>query len=299
MSSVLAVQNLTKSFGSKRALTGVSLEVGRGQVFGLLGPNGSGKTTTLGIVLGSVHAASGTFRWFDKGASATERRRIGALLEQPTFYPWLCGYDNLCVTAAIKNVARSRIEVALRQVGLWDARRQAFQTYSLGMKQRLGIAAALLGEPEVLVLDEPTNGVDAQGIFEIRSLISEYAAKGGTVVLASHMLDEVEKVCSHVAILKDGAVLKTGTIASVLATRGWIELSATDLNALEGTLKDLLPEARLTRATDLIEVHGATMAPAAINARLAERGVYLGLLMHRQPSLESQYLQLVSKEGAT
>ena len=298
MSDVLSIQALTKNYGRKRALNGVSLDIGRGQVFGLLGPNGSGKTTTLGIILGTVLAGSGSFRWFGTGAGARERRRIGALLELPTFYPWLSGAANLRVVSAIKGARSASSEEALRVVGLWDVRHQPFQAYSLGMKQRLALAATLLGNPEVLVLDEPTNGVDAQGIFEIRSIISDYARKGGTVLLASHMLDEVEKVCTHVAILKDGAVLKTGSITSVLATKGWIELAAPDLTTLERALKEAAPGAHTVRHADHVALHGASLTTSELNARLAASGVYVGLLVQRQPSLETQYLQLVGSEAA-
>ncbi len=293
MSQVLSIEGLRKTYDRKLVLKGLSLSVAAGQVFGLLGPNGSGKTTTLGIVLGVVRAGGGRFGWFGSGNGGRERKRIGSLLEQPCFYPWLSGRVNLRVFAAVKGLADASLDEPLATVGLSVAADQAFGTYSLGMKQRLGIAAALLGKPEVLVLDEPTNGVDAQGIFEIREIIMEYGRRGGTVILASHMLDEVEKVCSHVAILKDGEVLKTGTIAAVLSTKGWIEAAAADLSALERRLKEIEPLARVERRGGLLEIYDAQRSPGEINAKLAAEGVVLEHLARKQPSLETQYLQLV------
>lgn len=303
MAEVLSIDNLAKNYGRKAALSDLSFKVGAGEVFGLLGPNGSGKTTTLGIILGAVHAGSGSYRWFQSGTSGRERRRIGALLEQPSFYPWLSGSANLKIFAAVKAVpgesAGGSVDQALKTVGLWEARAQSFQTYSLGMKQRLALAATMLGQPECLVLDEPTNGVDAQGIFEIREIIRNYARDGRTVILASHMLDEVEKVCSHVAILKDGKALRTGTIASVLSTKAWLEVSAADPDALAKALAELAPLARIERRSEgYFELHGVALAPAVLNERLTQRGVYLSALAQRQPSLEAQYLQLVGAPTA-
>ena len=298
MADILAVHNLTKTYLHKVAVDGVSLTIGQGQVFGLLGPNGSGKTTTLGVVLGALHPDRGSVQWFGQGNDPRVRRRIGALLEQPSFYPWLSGEANLEVVAAVKRLPSASVAEPLRIVGLWEARHQRFQAYSLGMKQRLAMAATLLGKPEVLVLDEPTNGVDAQGIFEIRGIISHFASQGGTVLLASHMLDEVEKVCSHVAILKEGRCISSGTIAAVLSTSGWTEVASPDLAALARHLRELEPEARLVDASgQLLEVHGALLPPAELNARLAARGVYLSHLVQRRPSLESQYLELVGGQG--
>ena len=295
--SVLRLNDAHKSYGAKAAVRGVSLEVAQGQVFGLLGPNGSGKTTTLGIVLGSVRADRGSVTWFGAGSGAPERRRIGALLEQPCYYPWLSGSANLRLFASIKNLPMSAVDEVLKRVGLWDARLGAVQGYSLGMKQRLAIAITLLGKPEVLVLDEPTNGVDAQGIADVRQLIAAFAADGGTVVLASHMLDEVEKVCSHLAIMKDGVVLRAGDIAGVLNTAGWIEVGAEDLDAAVRVLSELEPRAKVERWNRLLLVHAGLLSPAELNRQLLQRGVSINHLFHRQPSLESQYLRLMKGEA--
>lgn len=293
MAEVLSLQSISKQYGRTRALSGVSLTVGAGEVFGVLGPNGSGKTTMLGIALGTVRPSAGTYRWFGQAASGAARRRIGALLEQPAFYPWLSGLANLKVMAAIKRLPPSSADEPLRTVGLWEARDQPYQGYSLGMKQRLGIASTLMGQPEVLVLDEPTNGVDAKGIAEIRAIIDSFARQGGTVILASHILDEVEKVCSHVAILKSGNVLKTGAIRDALATHSWIELGAADLAALERLVRAIEPGARVERRGDLLELHDTKLTPSELNGRLAAQGLVVGHLVKRLPSLESQYLQVV------
>ncbi len=271
----------------------MSLSVEKGQVFGLLGPNGSGKTTTLGILLGAIRADGGSYSWFGQRPTGRQRRRIGALLEQPCFYPWLSGSANLRVFAAVKGISNEVADRQLDVVGLSSARDQSFQTYSLGMKQRLGLAAALMGKPEVLVLDEPTNGVDAQGIVDIRTIINDFAAQGGTVILASHLLDEVEKVCTDVAILKDGVVLKIGPTRSILATSGWIEVAASDLAKVEQAVRELFPSARVERRDERVEIHAANVKPEDVNARLAARGMVLSHLVERQPSLESQYLNII------
>ena len=295
MAEVLSIRNLSKSYKSKPAIRSISFEVGAGQVFGLLGPNGSGKTTTLGIILGAIRKDAGDFSWFASGRSGQQRKRIGALIEQPAFYPWLSGRANLKITAAIRGLPYGGIDAAIAHVGLSEAGEKTFQQYSLGMKQRLGIAAALLGSPDVLVLDEPTNGVDAQGIFEIRNIIKQFAVKGGSVILASHMLDEVEKVCTHTAILKEGNVLRTGPISSVLSTKGWIEVGADSLPELERLVKELYPVARIDRQEGVIALHDVTVGTGELNAQLAKAGIVVTHLVQRHPSLESQYLQLVTQ----
>lgn len=293
VSAVLATHELSKSYGGKAAVKQLSLTVNAGQVFGLLGLNGSGKTTTLAMLLGAVVPDLGSVRWFGQAASARQRLRIGALLEQPSFYPWLSGEANLGVIAAIKRVSSVGVQRALQQVGLWAVRDQAFQGYSLGMKQRLGLASALLGNPEVLVLDEPTNGVDAQGIYDIRAIIGEFAGRGGTVILSSHIMDEVEKVCDYVAILKAGSLHHAGATKSVLAPGGWIELAAADLAALERALHELDAQATVERSGDLLLLRHSSLSPGELNHRLMAAGIFLHHLVQRQPSLESQYLALM------
>lgn len=293
MAEVLALQSISKSYGRTQALSRVSITVEAGQVYGILGPNGSGKTTMLAIALGAVAASSGQLRWFGEPPAGRLRRRIGALIEQPAFYPWLSGLANLQVMAAIKKAPASAVEAPLRRVGLWDARNHLYQSYSLGMKQRLGLAATLIGQPQLLVLDEPTNGVDAQGIYEIRALIAEFAQQGGTVILASHILDEVEKVCSHVAILKSGQVVKSGPIQTAFASQSWIEVGATDLSALARHLHHIEAEAKILVRGEILEIHAGRLSPAEINRELVAHGIIVNHLVKRLPSLESQYLQAV------
>ena len=200
----LTVRNLSRNYGSLVALDGLNLEVEAGQVFGLLGPNGSGKTTLLAVLLDVLHPSGGSFTWFDGAEGEGVRRRIGALLETPNFYPYLNADQNLSIVASIKRVSNAPLDGLLDLVQLKERRRSAYKTYSLGMKQRLALAACLVGDPDVLILDEPTNGLDPEGMVEVRRLIQKIAAQGKTIILASHMLDEVEKICSHVAILKKG-----------------------------------------------------------------------------------------------
>ena len=224
MSIVLSIDNIAKSYGLVKALKGVSFDVPEGSVFGILGPNGSGKTTLLGIVMDVLKSNSGDFRWFGQPGSPEQRRKIGSLLETPNFYTYLSAVDNLKITQAISGRgSEAEINEVLKKVNLFERRRYKFSSYSLGMKQRLAIAASLLGDPKVLVLDEPTNGLDPVGIAEIRELILELRDKGHTIIMASHLLDEVEKVCSHVAILKTGTLITTGPVEEVLMDEDIVE----------------------------------------------------------------------------
>ncbi|MBS1573854.1 MAG: ATP-binding cassette domain-containing protein, partial [Bacteroidetes bacterium] len=211
METVLSLSNITKSYGPVRALKNVSFNVPEGCVFGILGPNGSGKTTLLSIILDVLKANNGSFLWFGQPGSPDQRKKIGSLLETPNFYHYLSAIDNLKVTQSISGRGTvENIDAVLKKVKLYERRKSRFKTYSLGMKQRLAIAATLLGDPKVLVFDEPTNGLDPVGIAEIRELIIELRNSGHTIIMASHLLDEVEKVCTHVAILKTGELLTTG-----------------------------------------------------------------------------------------
>ena len=238
METVLSLDKLSKSYGHIRALREVSFDVPKGSVFGILGPNGSGKTTLLSLVLDVLHADSGRFLWFGHPGSSTQRKKIGSLLETPNFYHYMSAADNLRVTQRISGRGNeSDIEKVLHQVKLFERRKSSFKTYSLGMKQRLAIAATLLGDPKVLVLDEPTNGLDPVGIAEIRQLIKDLHAQGHTIIMASHLLDEVEKVCTHVAILKTGEVITTGDVETVLMDEDVIELSADDFESLNTILR--------------------------------------------------------------
>ncbi|MCD8186627.1 MAG: ATP-binding cassette domain-containing protein [Rikenellaceae bacterium] len=242
--NILTVTHVTKHYGSIRALQEVSFGVPERCVFGILEPNGSGKTTLLGIAMGITRASSGSCRLFEdeKTPPAELRKRVGTLLETPNFYHYLSAVDNLKITAGIKKVPFDQIDSALRKTGFYERRNSKFSTFSLGMKQRLGIAGALLGNPQVLVLDEPTNGLDPEGIAEICSLIRELGAAGHTIIMASHLLDEVEKVCSHVAILKSGKLLAAGKSDEILAEGDRLEIASRDNDRLYRVLKDQLPQ---------------------------------------------------------
>lgn len=292
---VLKIEGLDKRFGAIQAVSDLSLEIPKGTVYGLLGPNGSGKTTTLGMVLGVIHASKGRYSWFGQDPSHEIRKRIGAILESPLFYPYLTGQQNLRLVAEIKGVSPDRIDGVLERVGLTERRHSRFSTYSLGMKQRLAIAAALLGDPEALVLDEPTNGLDPQGIHEMRQLIRDIAAEGVTIVLASHLLDEVEKVCSHVAVLRKGALLYSGEVDGLVSGASRMVLGAADLKGLRAAL---LNETGLEIVSEeggriFLDVTGV-IDPAELNHRLMQAGITLSHLSLQKFSLEEQFLKLLS-----
>ena len=214
---VLKLSGIEKSYGRVKALKGVSFDVPQGSVFGILGPNGSGKTTLLSIILDVLSADKGNYAWFGKPGTPEMRKQIGSLLETPNFYHYLSAVNNLKVTQSISERGnRQDIDDVLRKVNLYERRNSRFSTYSLGMKQRLAIAAALLGAPKVMVLDEPTNGLDPVGIAEIRELILQLQKEGFTIIIASHLLDEVEKVCTHapIALMGVGNAFIWGPLAA-------------------------------------------------------------------------------------
>lgn len=293
VTTVLSIKKMSKSYGAHKALSNVSLEVPKGSVFGILGPNGSGKTTLLGLVLEILYPQSGSFLWFDTAelAAAELRKRIGTLLETPNFYPYLTGAENLAITASIRGYGKDQIEKILQQVGLQDHPKLPFSAYSLGMKQRLALGACLLGGPEVLVLDEPTNGLDPAGIAEVRSLIRALCEGGKTIILASHLLDEVEKVCTHVAILKKGVVLDVGTMNQVLKQDVVIDLEAADRDALKAALDSFSPELQVKPTETGFRVSGE-VSPEKLNRHCFEKGVTLSLLRASHRDLESRFLEL-------
>lgn len=298
--TILSIQSITKFYGGIRALHNVSFDVPQGSVFGVLGPNGSGKTTLLGIVMDVLKASGGNYSWFGEPASEKQRRRIGTLLETPNFYHYLSGERNLEIAAAIKGRSTDDIPRVLELVKLSERAGSKFSTYSLGMKQRLAIASCLLGDPSVLVFDEPTNGLDPVGIAETREMIRELAKAGKTIVLASHLLDEVEKVCTHVAILRRGELLTAGDVNIVLTNEDFIELGAGSENvaALQQLLPGL-PGVRQVRVLDehLLQVHfeDGVMDPEAVNRYCYEKGVVLRHLQLRKRSLESKFMELTDE----
>lgn len=293
--SVLTTQSLTKHYGRIAALNGLDLRIEPGQVFGLLGPNGSGKTTFLATILDVLKPTSGSFTWFDGNAGPHVRRRIGALLETPNFYPYLDADQNLSLVATIKGLSSFDPEPLLELVQLKDRRRSPFKTYSLGMKQRLALAACLVGDPDVLILDEPTNGLDPEGMIEVRKIILKIASQGKTIILASHILDEVEKICSHVAILKQGRCLASGAVGSILGGRPVVEAGISEAGA--GKLHALLtacpfvvnPVKNGTRFSfELAEGH----EPGEINRLAFENGLTLEHLTSKSRSLEAEFLEI-------
>jgi len=294
LSEVLSLHNLHKSYGSVHAVNAVSLSVEKGQVYGLLGPNGSGKTTTLGMIMGLLQPDAGEYQWFGERGTKLHRRRIGALIEHPHFYPYLSVCDNMKIVAKIKDYTSEDIHKALGITGLLTRKNSKFGHLSLGLRQRLGIAAALLGNPEVLVLDEPTNGLDPEGFADIRNIIKEQAAQGKTIIMASHLLDEVEKVCSHVAVLKNGKLLADGPVGRLLTTETMLMLDAADRPRLRQVLEAHPEVARVEELNDYLQVTLAgEIAADALNAYIHENGVSLNRLQTQKPTLENQFLELI------
>lgn len=293
---VLSVHNLIKDYGKIRALNGVSFTVPEGSVFGILGPNGSGKTTLLGIAMDILKATSGEVMFNGQPPSEEVRKHIGTLLETPNFYHYLSAERNLAIAAEIKGRGKENIDSVLQKVNLYERRSSKFSTYSLGMKQRLAIASALLGNPDMLVFDEPTNGLDPVGIAEIRELILRLASEGKTIIMASHLLDEVEKVCTHVAILKKGNLLVAGAVNAVLVNEDTVEVSAKDISGLQHMLQEMGGYKSLTKEGSLLYLNYpvGTADLEAINNHCFAHGVVLNHLHLRKKSLETKFLELTN-----
>lgn len=298
MSVVLSIKNVAKSYGAVKALNGVSFDVPQGSVFGILGPNGSGKTTLLGIVMDVLKANSGEFLWFGQpGGSPEQRKKIGSLLETPNFYSYLSAVDNLKITQAISGRGNKKeIDEVLKKVNLHQRRFSSFKSYSLGMKQRLAIGAALLGSPKVLVLDEPTNGLDPVGISEIRNLILELKDQGHTIIMASHLLDEVEKVCTHAAILKTGNLITIGNVEDILMDEDIVEVSAADLHKLAALLQNIGSGITIDEKAGTVQLvlpkNAARMEE--INQHCFNNGVVLTQLVLRKKRLEARFFELTN-----
>lgn len=297
MENILEINALTKTFGKKTVVNRLNLSIERGTIYGLLGPNGSGKSTTLGMVLNVVNVSSGNFKWFGGKLSNHEAlKKVGAIIESPNFYPSMSALNNLKLVAKVKSIANPNYEEKLQLVGLWDRKDDDFKTYSLGMKQRLAIASALLNEPEILILDEPTNGLDPQGIHQIREIISKIALTGTTILLASHLLDEVEKVCSHVIIIREGNMLYDGRVDDMNASFGFVELASEDTEKLENFISNqpyfegFTPDVKGFLKVKL----AAAILPSEINKDAFEKGIVLHHLNYRKQSLEESFLQLTN-----
>lgn len=294
METILTVQNLTKKFGFLTAVKDLSFTIEKGNVYGILGPNGSGKSTTLGIILNVVNRTSGSFSWFEGNTSTHEAlKKVGAIIERPNFYPYMTAVQNLKLVCKIKEVPETKIEEKLELVGLLDRKDSKFRTYSLGMKQRLAIASALLNDPEILILDEPTNGLDPQGIHQIREIIKKIAAKGTTILLASHLLDEVEKVCSHVVILRKGEKLYSGPVDGMMASHGFFELRTTAMDKLRELLEKSASFGKITQENGTLTAYlKEEMQAEELNKMLYDKGLVLSHLVKRKESLEEQFLTL-------
>lgn len=294
MESILTINNLTKKFGYLTAVKDLSFTIHKGNVYGILGPNGSGKSTTLGIVLNVVNKTEGNFHWFDgKVSTHNALKKVGAIIERPNFYPYMTAEQNLKLVCRIKGVDHSKIYEKLEVVGLLDRKNHKFSTYSLGMKQRLAIASALLNDPEILILDEPTNGLDPQGIHQIRQIIKDIAITGTTILLASHLLDEVEKVCTHVVVLRKGEKLYSGRVDEMISSHGFLELKAQQQDVLLNVLKSNATFGNISVENDLIKVIlKEPMDASSFNKLMFENGIILSHLVKRKESLEEQFLKL-------
>lgn len=299
MESILTINNLTKKFGYLTAVKDLSFTINKGNVYGILGPNGSGKSTTLGIVLNVVNKTEGDFHWFDGNTSTHDAlKKVGAIIERPNFYPYMTAAQNLKLVCKIKGVDYSKIVEKLEIVGLLERKDSKFRTYSLGMKQRLAIASALLNEPEILILDEPTNGLDPQGIHQIREIIKEIAAKGTTILLASHLLDEVEKVCSHVVVLRKGVKLYSGRVDEMISSHGFFELKSNKDTELVKLLENHKSFGKVKVQDNLVTAFLIEpMRSEDFNKYIFEQGIILTHLVQRKESLEEQFLQLTDNKN--
>ncbi len=294
--SVLEIKNLTKKYGNVTAVNDLTVSISEGSVMGILGPNGSGKTTTIACILGLVFPENGTYKWFDNPENVLDNTRIGALIEQPNFYPYLSAVKNLEIVAKVRGIEDYAEEInrVLEIVNLGERKTSSFSTFSFGMKQRLAIAAALLGDPEVLIFDEPTNGLDPQGIAFVRNIIQEQAKKGKTIVLASHILDEVEKVCTDVLILKKGSVIAKGKVSDVLNESDKIYIASDDNQKLLELLsaKDLIENSDFENEFLVVTLKNG-YSTREISDIAFENKILFTKLESRKKTLETEFLELI------
>lgn len=301
METILSIENLTKKFGSLTAVDNLSFSIEKGNVYGILGPNGSGKSTTLGIVLNVVNKTTGNFAWFGGNTSTHNAlKKVGAIIERPNFYPYMTAKQNLELVCKIKGVDTTQVQNTLDIVGLLDRQDDKFKGFSLGMKQRLAIASALLNTPEILILDEPTNGLDPQGIHQIRRIIQKIASEGTTILLASHLLDEVEKVCTHVVVLNKGKSLYVGKVEDMNTSFGFVTLQCDSMPALKIILEESPSfESIKEEGAFLVAYLKEEMDATKLNALLFEKGITLSHLVKRKESLEEKFLALTKKPEPT
>jgi ABC-2 type transport system ATP-binding protein len=301
LETILSIENLTKKFGSLTAVDNLSFSIEKGNVYGILGPNGSGKSTTLGIVLNVVNKTTGNFAWFGGNTSTHNAlKKVGAIIERPNFYPYMTAKQNLELVCKIKGVDTTQVQNTLDIVGLLDRQDDKFKGFSLGMKQRLAIASALLNTPEILILDEPTNGLDPQGIHQIRRIIQKIALEGTTILLASHLLDEVEKVCTHVVVLNKGKSLYVGKVEDMNTSFGFVTLQCDSMPALKIILEESPSfESIKEEGAFLVAYLKEEMDATKLNALLFEKGITLSHLVKRKESLEEKFLALTKKPEPT
>ena len=297
METILSIKNLYKNYGKVQAVKDVSLEIQKGNVYGILGPNGSGKSTTLGIVLNVVNKTSGEYSWFGGTMQTHDAlKKVGAIIERPNFYPYMTAKENLELVCKIKGINYSKVQEKLAIVGLEERQDSKFRTFSLGMKQRLAIASALLNDPEILILDEPTNGLDPQGIHQIRDIIKFIATQGTTILLASHLLDEVEKVCTHVLVLRKGEILYTGLVDGMSKNASFVELQHEDLKSLTDALETYPEKESYTIIDGKVHLFSKSLInPSEINKYLVSKNIFVNHLVVRKHSLEEQFLELTGK----
>lgn len=296
--SIVVTRGLTKRYGAHTAVDAVSMSVAAGEIYGFLGPNGAGKTTTLRMLVGLIRPSDGsaTVAGHAPGDPAVVRR-IGVLIEGPGFYPYLSGRDNLRVLAKYRGIGTAEVEAALVRVGLASRADDKFRTYSLGMKQRLGVGAALLGGPDLLILDEPTNGLDPQGMAEMRELITTLAADGHTVLLSSHMLSEVQEICDRVGVISQGKLLVESTVAELRGASSLL-LRAEPMEIAFPAVREVVGEraAMLTSSGIRIEAGNGT-APAVARAVVAAGADLLELRIDEK-SLEEVFFEMTQLEVA-
>jgi ABC-2 type transport system ATP-binding protein len=299
LETILTITNLNKVYNKYvHAVKNLSLEIHKGNVYGILGPNGSGKSTTLGIVLNVVNKTSGTYSWFGGKTETHEAlKKVGAIIERPNFYPYMTAKENLELVCKIKSINYAKVQEKLELVGLMERKDSKFSTFSLGMKQRLAIASALLNDPEILILDEPTNGLDPQGIHQIRDIIRQIASQGTTILLASHLLDEVEKVCTHVLVLRKGEMLYSGTVDGMTSNEGFFELKSENHQTLKSVLANHLAVEKIVEEEGKVLVYlKENLEPADLNKYLFDNNISLEQLVKRKVSLEEQFLELTANQ---
>jgi ABC-2 type transport system ATP-binding protein len=298
---VIETRGLTKRYGGLLAIDDISFSVEQGQVFGFLGPNGSGKTTTIGMLLGIITPTAGEVRLLGltgRHGLHAARQKVGATLETPNFYPYLSGWDNLRIVANLKGVSSKAMEETLELVGLLARRKDKFQGYSLGMKQRLAIAATLLGDPQLVILDEPANGLDPDGMREIRALITALGQGGKTVFVSSHLLNEVERTCTHVAILRKGRIVRQASVRDLLKTAMMVELRGPEPERLRAAAQAYPGATSVSVRDESVVVELQDDDTASLNRWLAGQGVFVSYLAPQRLSLEEAFIDLTRDEVA-